>query len=86
MRPLKKERPKSENVLFVFYDYETIQDTQLTSATVHIPNLVCIQQFCSLCEKEPDSDVDCVRCGTRSHAFCDDPVGDLLAFLCKQRE
>ena len=81
MRPLKNEPPKSENVLFVFYDFETTQDTQLTaSATVHIPNNVCIQQFCALCEKEPDSDVDCVRCGTRRHALSDDPVGDLLAF------
>ena len=26
-----------------------------------------------------------MRCGRRSHAFCDDPVGDLLTYLCKER-
>jgi len=26
-----------------------------------------------------------VRCGSRSHAFWDDPVGDLLIYLCKER-
>ena len=86
MRPLQNELPKSENVLFVFYDFETTQHTKLTaSATVHILNLVFIQQFCSLCEK-PDIDVHCERCGTRRHSFCEDPVGDLLAYLCKQRQ
>ena len=29
--------------------------------------------------------MDCIRCGTRKHAFSDDPVGDLLTYLCKQR-
>ena len=43
MRPLANELPRSDNVLFVFYDFETTQDTRLTeSATVHIPNLVCL--------------------------------------------
>ena len=62
------------------------QDTRLTdSSTVHIPNLVCIQHFCTVCEKEPDIDVDCVRCGRRTNAFSDNPGGDLLTYLCKPR-
>ena len=78
MRPLKNELPR--------IDFETTQDTKLTeSTTVHIPTLVCLQHFCSLYEKEPDIDVDCVRCGRRRHASFDDPVGDLLTYLCKQR-
>jgi len=86
MRPLKNELPRSDNVLFAFYDFETTQETQLTeSATVHISNLVCIQHFFTLYEKEPDIDVDCVRCGRRSDAFFVDPVGDLLTYLCKPR-
>ena len=86
MRPLTNELPKCNNVLFVFYDYETTHDTRLTeSATVHIPNLVCIQHFCALCEKEPDIDVDCVQCGRRKHTCSVDPVGDLLTYLCKER-
>ena len=86
MRPPANELPRSDNVLFVFYDFETTQDTRLTeSSTEHIPNLVCIQHFCKVCEKEPDIYVDCVRCGRRRHAFWDDPMGDLLTYLCKER-
>ena len=51
MRPLLNELLRSDNVLFVFYDFETTQDTRLPeSSTVHIPNLLCIQHFCSLRE------------------------------------
>jgi len=86
MRPLVNELPRSDNVLFVFYDFETTQDTRLTdSSTVHIPNLVCIQHYCTVCEKEPDIDIDFVLCGRRRHAFWVDPVGDLLTYLCKPR-
>jgi hypothetical protein len=46
MQPLKNELPRSDNVLFVFYDFETTQDTKFSeNATEHIPNLVCVQQF-----------------------------------------
>jgi len=84
--PLKNELPRSDKVLFAFYDFKTTKDTQLTeSTTVRIPNLVCIKHFCSLCEKEPNIDVNCVRCSRRRHAFYDDLVGDLLTYLCKQR-
>ena len=79
MRPLVNELPRSDNVLFVFYDFETTQDTRLTdSSTVHIPNLVSILHFDTVCEKNPDIDADSVRCGRRKHAFWVDPVGDLL--------
>ena len=48
MRPLRNELPASDTVLFVLYDFETTQDTKYSdSATVHVPNLVCLQQFCS---------------------------------------
>ena len=47
MKPLIDELARSDNVLFVFYDFETTQDTKFSDkATVHIPNLVCLQQFC----------------------------------------
>ena len=37
----------------------------------------------AVCENDPDIDAACVRCGKRKHAFWDDPVGDLLSYLCK---
>ena len=55
------------------------------SATLHVPNLVCVQQFCSQCDTSADIDVDCERCGKRIHSFWDDHVGDLLSYLCKPR-
>ena len=86
MRPLKNMLPLSDGVLYVFYDFETMQNTQFfETAKVHVPNLVCIQQFCSRCEDVDDSERDCERCGIRKHAFWDDPVGDLLAHLWELR-
>ena len=85
MRPLSNELPRRDNVLFVFFDFETTQDTIFTdSATVLFPNLVCLQQFCSLCETRNDIDEECERCGKRKHPFFEDPVGD-LNHLCVPR-
>ena len=87
MKPLVNELPKSDNVLFVFYDFESTEDTKfLDSATEHIPNLFCLQQFCSRCEMQPDITVDCERCGQNMYSFYDDPVGDLLSYLCAPRK
>ena len=70
----------------LFYDFETTQNTRFTdTATEHVPNLVCVQQFCSLCETNDNIDEDCERCGKRKHSFVDDPVGDLLAHMCEPR-
>jgi hypothetical protein len=86
MQQLKNELPRSDNVFFVFYDFETTQHTKFSeNATDHIPNLVCVQQFCSVCEIQDDIDIDCERCGKRRHSFFDDPVGDLLSYLCEPR-
>ena len=68
MAPLAPEMPSSDKVLYVFYDFETTQDTPISdTATVHVPNLVCVQQFCTLCEGELDIERDCERCGKRKH-------------------
>jgi len=34
---------------------------------------------------QPDISVDCDCCGKRRHSFFDDPVGDLLIYLCAPR-
>jgi hypothetical protein len=80
--PLANRLPRSDNVLFVFYDFETTENTRLTdSAIVHVPNMFCLQQYCSRCENEEDIDAHCERCGKRKHSFFDDPVDDLLSYL-----
>ena len=80
MRPLKDVLPgKANNVLYIFYDFETTQiKTYSDTATEHVPNLVCVQQFCARCEEIDDCSINCHRCGRRSHSFWNDPVGDLL--------
>ena len=84
--PLVNKLPKSGNVLFVFYDFETTQDTRISdSTTLHVPNLVCLQQICSQCEMQADIDKDCEQCGRRRHSFWEDPVGDLLSHLGEPR-
>jgi len=47
MRPLKDVLPDaSDKVLYVFYDFETTQNTKYSDkATLHVPDLVCVQQF-----------------------------------------
>jgi hypothetical protein len=87
MAPLTPERPSSDKVLYVFYDFETTQDTRFSeSATVHVPNLLCVQQFCTPCESETEIERDCERCGKRKNTFWkEDPVGDLITYLCQPR-
>ena len=51
MQPLKNVLPSSDGILFVFYDFETTQKTRYSvTAKEHVPNLVCLQEFCSRCE------------------------------------
>jgi len=54
-------------------------------ATIHVPNLVCVQQFCSKCEHMEDIEQHSLQCGKRKHSCWDDPVGDLLSYLCEPR-
>jgi len=62
MRPLKDELPSGgSKVLYVFYDFESTQITKYSDkATLHVPDLVCVQQFCSQCEDAEDCK-ECVR-------------------------
>ena len=70
MRLLKDALPPAgDKVLYVFYDFETTQNTRYTDAAkLHVPNLVYEKQFCSRCEDEEDG-VDCVRYGRRKDSF-----------------
>ena len=62
MRILPNKLTASDTVIFVFYDFETTQDTNYSdSATVHVTNLVCVQQFGSKCENIQDTNIDLNR-------------------------
>jgi hypothetical protein len=69
MQPLKNELPRSDDVLFVFYDFETTQNTKFSDVTEHVPILVCLPRFCMACDMQKDIDKDCERCGKRRHSF-----------------
>jgi hypothetical protein len=70
MAPLKPERLSRDKVLYVFYGFETTQDTLFSdTATVHVPNLVCVQQLYTRCESEPDIERGCEQCDKRKHTF-----------------
>jgi len=84
MQPLKNELHCADDVLFVFYDFENTQDTKINE-TAKLPVLICLQQFCTACEMQDDYKQDCAQCGKRRHSFFEDPVGDLLSYLCEPR-
>ena len=82
MQPLKNVLPPSDGVFYLFYDFETPQITQYSDTEkVHVPSLVCIQQFFSRCENSDDVEQDCEQCGRRKHSFWDEPVGDITYLL-----
>jgi len=71
--------------MFLF-DFETTQNTRYSEkATIRVPNLVCVQQFCSKYEHMEDIQQHFLQGGKRNHSFWDDPVGDLLSYLCEPR-
>ena len=82
MQPLKNELPSADNVLFVFYDFETTQDTKISeTAKLHVSFLVYLQQFCTACEMQDDYEPHCAQCCKRRHSFLQDPVGDIIRIL-----
>ena len=83
MRPLMKEPATGIHVLCVFYDFGTKQYIKHSDeASVHISNLVCLQQFSLKCEKVQDIEYY-VQGGKRKHSFLEDPVGDMFSYLCE---
>jgi DNA polymerase III alpha subunit (gram-positive type) len=86
MQPLKNVLTSGDRVLYVFYNSETTQTTPYSNtAWLHVPNLVCIQQFCSHFENSDNVDEDCTQGGKIKHLIWQDPVGDMLSYLCESR-
>ena len=60
----------SEDVLYVFYDFETTQFTKCSvKSNEHVPILVCLQQFSSKCLIISNIKQDFIQCGKRVHSF-----------------
>ena len=81
VRPLKNALASAgDKVFYVFYEFETTQNNRYSDkATLHVPALVCVQEFCARFEDVEDG--DCVRCSKRKHSLWDDPYGDMLTYL-----
>ncbi|CAH0556585.1 unnamed protein product [Brassicogethes aeneus] len=78
----KVKKSLETDFLFVFYDFECMQEKELSSNIfLHEPNLCVVQQVCSNCITVDNIDLDCNKCGKRKHIFSEDPVGSLLNFL-----
>ena len=56
-----------------------------STATVHVPNLECIQQLYWRWESSEDFQQDCVLCGKWKPLFWQDPVVDILTYFCETR-
>jgi len=67
--------PRSDGVVFVFYDFETEQNTnRIDTSFKHVPIVLCVQQFCTVCDDEAYVEFDYRRCGKKNRSFWLDPV------------
>lgn len=82
----KTKRKDDQNILYVFYDFETQQDTPLSECEPtkfrHVPNLCVLQSACTTCwENEKISD-KCRDCSVREHIYnSTDCVVSLVDYL-----
>ena len=78
VQPLKTvEEEKTLNYIYLFYDFETQQSTEMLGDEVkkiHIPNLCIVQQVCTFCIKNTDMSINCDQCGIREYVFKNNPV------------
>ena len=79
--PLSDRAPRSDRVLFLFYNVETTHNAKCTDTSFkHVPNLLCVQKFSAVCEDDADMDVKYQRCGKKKHSFWTDRFGDLISY------
>lgn len=82
---LKPRALQNTKELFIFYDFECVQDTPFPDDPTkfeHKPNLCVAQTACNICLDELSSLQDCQNCGVRSHTFkTDDVVEEFMKFI-----
>jgi len=85
MRPLKDVLPaNADKVMYVFYESRIHKISCILARQMHMSLNSSSCKICARCEDVEDG-VDCERFGSRRHSFWEDPVGDLLNYLCEPR-
>lgn len=76
-----ENKKKRKQILFVFYDFETVQDKLMSGSTnkfEHSINLAIAQQACEHCKTKEDINEDCINCGKRMHIFLGEKSLDMF--------
>ncbi|XP_018578028.1 uncharacterized protein LOC108916298 [Anoplophora glabripennis] len=80
-----KNKPKTIDTLFIFYDLETKQEKQQDDGSLlHEPNLCVFKQCCDVCMNTQQN--TCTKCGVRLHVLKIDPITRFVEFLLNQRK
>lgn len=78
-------KPVTDNILFIFYDLETIQEKVLEDGSLlHEPNLCVFKQCCDSCFNTEEK--NCGKCGPRLQILKVRPVERFLEFVLNQRK
>ena len=65
----------TKKFLYIFYDYETHQDTPYAqNIYLHVPNLCVAHQVCTGCIDIDDIKINCTNSGLNELVFTRDPV------------
>ncbi|XP_039311046.1 uncharacterized protein LOC105202996 isoform X3 [Solenopsis invicta] len=88
IQPIKQTTDKRPKILFLFYDFETQQNTRIRGddkKRAHVPNLCVVQQTCTYCLEDNDDDMTkvCQYCGIREYVFDQDSVKQLVDLATK---
>ncbi len=92
MPTYQTKRKDDKNILTVYYDFETQQDTPLGGTEPnepkkfrHVPNLCVLQTSCFTCSANPNIHENCPDCRIREHIYdSKDCVIDLVEYLVKK--
>ena len=88
IKPDKKHPPSTKDSLFVFYDLETRQESNIFKHKLHEANLCVYKQCCDKCITCSNNNNDCEKCGRRLNVLlgnnCVDKFVSNLIRLSKQ--
>jgi hypothetical protein len=72
--------------MITYYSYFTIlQLSKFLNMPAHTCKIWSAPTIFLLYKNESDINVDCVRCGKRKHSSFNDPVSEVLTYLCIPR-